>query len=148
MKKNKGLIAALCVLLAVGVMYGFWLNSAAVGEYRDGETATESTQRFVTSDGIVYGEVSAVGEETLTIKLAALPTEEPGLKLTGREVAIRTKKGTVINGPHSAGVSGVEKDKIEEGDIVSIALDEDGYAETITLINFSAVGAQENEDNG
>ncbi|MCD7862898.1 MAG: hypothetical protein LUG61_05160 [Lachnospiraceae bacterium] len=152
--KGKGLpTIILAGLLFVFVLGGWLANDEAVGVRGRKETETESTQSYMTSDGIVYGEVSAVGEETLTIRLGTLETED-GLKLTGGEVAIRTKAGTVIARMRRESTGSVEEDaevsdeevgfamgNLAEGDIVSIALDEEGYAETITLLmNFSSVG--------
>ncbi len=153
MKRKGFLIIILCALLTAFVLCGCLANSEATGRGRK-ETEAESTQSLVTLDGIVYGEVSAVGEETLTIRLGTLETEEDGLKLTGGEIAIRTKTETVIarmrrestgSGGDAAEASdeevGFAMGNLAEGDIVSIALDEEGYAETITLLmNFSSVG--------
>ncbi|MCD8380200.1 MAG: hypothetical protein LUC95_07800 [Lachnospiraceae bacterium] len=152
----------LCVVLtAVVVLVGCLNNRSAAGEKAGREMETESFQRLSNGDFIVYGEVSAVGEETLTIKLGTLETEEEELILTGGEVAIRTKAGTVIErlrlesagdtGDRKTGAdagSGFAIEDLEEGDIVSIALDEEGYAEKITLMNFSAVGVEEEGNNG
>ncbi len=161
MKGKKVLTIILCLALAAFVLVGCLVKSeVAADRDRKGEE-TESTQRLATVEGIVYGEVSAVGEETLTIRLGILETEEAGFELTGGEVAIRTKTETVVervrglsagSGENNAEASeenvGFAMENLSEGDIVSVALDEEGYAETITLLNFSAGSADENEENG
>ncbi|MCD7751226.1 MAG: hypothetical protein LUI10_05740 [Lachnospiraceae bacterium] len=157
MKGKRFRTIILCAVLAVLVLAGCQVHHSASGSKAEREKEAESLQMFTGDDFIVYGEVSAVGEETLTIKLGTLETEKAQLELTGGEVAIRTKAGTVIERLHleSNGSTQDRKtgsnageayavEKLEEGDIVSIALDEEGYAEKITLMNFTSVSTDEN----
>ncbi len=164
MKKKEILIIVLCAALAVSVLSCRLVIRTGAVNGTGIESEPENTEGLVTGVGVVYGEVTAVGEETLTIRLGIPEEEEANLRLTGGEVAIRTKAETAIERvrmetAYSAVTSGKASDAadeeddfavkdLSEGDVVSIALDEDGYAETITLMNFFAVSMEGDEENG
>lgn len=135
------------------------------------KSGSEYTAGSVIFENTVYGKVSMVGEDTLTIRLGTIDMdleedtleeadpEQPGdidFILTGEKVTIQFKDDTVIGSLRIDGrmdgeseISGgsdgeindgeipvetIALEDIAEGDIVSITLDEDGYAETTTVL--------------
>ncbi|MCD7737705.1 MAG: hypothetical protein LUH58_01505 [Lachnospiraceae bacterium] len=185
MLKKKYAVMFLSLALTVSGLAG------CAGSSTDRTEAKEKTESVV-FESMVYGEVSAVRDNTLTIKLGTVEAseesqEETGeageasesaeemssvseggsseeaqskelpeegrmrvsLTLTGQEVTIQLKNETVIeslsfderdgevSGADSGGITSkaIALSDISEGDIVSVAFDEDVYAQTITVLS-------------
>ncbi|MCD8130994.1 MAG: hypothetical protein LUE16_06895 [Lachnospiraceae bacterium] len=178
MLKKKYAAMFLSLALTVSGLAGCSVSNA------DGTGAESgSLERSAFFESVVYGEVSAVGSNTLTIRpgmiensdetgeetagedgalesaeeMSALSGEDSAdrekpedipeggqmgvrLALTGQEVTIQLKDETVIKrvsfgeGEAQDGPEGILSD-ISEGDIVSVAFDEDVFAQSITVLS-------------
>lgn len=136
--------------------------------------ATENSDKTVseaeTAD--VYGEVTAVSEDSITIKVGTmkqmekpdgegtpsmldLTDEEKEIKITDDTVIVRSSRGGMAGGPQGNGgapdmqqeTEEISLSDISEGDTVAITYDEDGNAAKITVISME-MGGQMGQPGG
>lgn len=142
-------------------------ESSTIQESQSVTGATENSDKRVseaeTAD--VYGEVTAVSEDSITIKVGTmkqmekpdgegtpsmldLTDEEKEIKITDDTVIVRSSRGGMAGGPQGNGGAPDMQQKTEEsslsdiseGDTVAITYDEDGNAAKITVISMEMGG--------
>lgn len=142
-------------------------ESSTIQESQSVTGATENSDKTVseaeTAD--VYGEVTAVSEDSITIKVGTmkqmekpdgegtpsmldLTDEEKEIKITDDTVIVRSSRGGMAGGPQGNGGAPDMQQKTEEsslsdiseGDTVAITYDEDGNAAKITVISMEMGG--------
>lgn len=149
-------------------------ESSTIQESQSVTGATENSDKRVseaeTAD--VYGEVTAVSEDSITIKVGTmkqmekpdgegtpsmldLTDEEKEIKITDDTVIVRSSRGGMAGGPQGNGGAPDMQQKTEEsslsdiseGDTVAITYDEDGNAAKITVISME-MGGQMGQPGG
>lgn len=149
-------------------------ESSTIQESQSVTGATENSDKTVseaeTAD--VYGEVTAVSEDSITIKVGTmkqmekpdgegtpsmldLTDEEKEIKITDDTVIVRSSRGGMAGGPQGNGGAPDMQQKTEEsslsdiseGDTVAITYDEDGNAAKITVISME-MGGQMGQPGG
>ena len=149
-------------------------ESSTIQESQSVTGATENSDKRVseaeTAD--VYGEVTAVSEDSITIKVGTmkqmekpdgegtpsmldLTDEEKEIKITDDTVIVRSSRGGMAGGPQGNGGAPDMQQKTEEsslsdiseGDTVAITYGEDGNAAKITVISME-MGGQMGQPGG
>ena len=149
-------------------------ESSTIQESQSVTGATENSDKTVseaeTAD--VYGEVTAVSEDSITIKVGTmkqmekpdgegtpsmldLTDEEKEIKITDDTVIVRSSRGGMAGGPQGNGgapdmqqeTEEISLSDISEGDTVAITYDEDGNAAKITVISME-MGGQMGQPGG
>lgn len=149
-------------------------ESSTIQESQSVTGATENSDKTVseaeTAD--VYGEVTAVSEDSITIKVGTmkqmekpdgegtpsmldLTDEEKEIKITDDTVIVRSSRGGMAGGPQGNGGAPDMQQKTEEsslsdiseGDTVAITYGEDGNAAKITVISME-MGGQMGQPGG
>lgn len=152
--KKKYLIIMLGLVLSFSTLSGCGNNTAT-----DTEVSTEAEE----SDTL-YGEVSSVSDDSITIEVGTYSSDDGTLTLSGEEKTITVTDDTTISRQGMGGMPGngeapengetpgngeapgnggapempsqeISLSDLSEGDTVSITFDEDGNALTITVID-------------
>ena len=140
--KKKYLIIMLGLVLSFSTLSGCGNNTAT-----DTEVSTEAEE----SDTL-YGEVSSVSDDSITIEVGTYSSDDGTLTLSGEEKTITVTDDTTISRQGMGGAPGngevpengeapempsqeMSLSDLSEGDTVSITFDEDGNALTITVLD-------------
>lgn len=173
--KKKYIAILLDITLGMTTLVGCsGTNTSESSIIQESQSVTENSDKTVseaeTAD--VYGEVTAVSEDSITIKVGTmkqmekpdgegtpsmldLTDEEKEIKITDYTVIVRSSRGSLAGGPQGNGgapdmqqeTEEISLSDISEGDTVAITYDEDGNAAKITVISME-MGGQMGQPGG